>query len=163
MPEREPLTKNTVTEGSVVVLPAYPALFIVIGCAFLLQAGSRTSGHAFDTPKFLMAWTDAPMRAWGVLFLLVGVPELLVLLTGLLPNWLLLSAPHWQRRAFKYLLVVGTGMCGFWLGLLLYSALTDPFVSFIGATLFGFAAWCHVASIRSLTRDLVFKRPRSKP
>lgn len=148
MPEREPVVRETVTEGSVVVLPAYPTLFSLLGLA-AMPAG-RTTAPAFDAPKYLLEWTGHPMQGWGMLFLAFGLIQYTVLLAGG-------RLPH-QRRWVIRTLRFGTGLCGFWCGLFLYSALTDPVVSFFGAILMLFAAWCHVASIRSMARDLVLPR-----
>ena len=38
-----------------------------------------------------------------------------------------------------------------------FSGLNDPLVSFTGAAWLYFVAWCHKASVRSLTRDKVFR------
>lgn len=144
MPHNQPLNAHTVTQGSVLVLRAYPAAFTLVGLVLLVQSPPRTSSAAFDSARWVLSWTPAPIRSWALVFLAIGVAEAMA--------WWL------ERRSlFKWLLVAGAGVCGFWSTLLLCSAATDPFVSFTGAIWVGLAAVCHMASIRSLARDVVLR------
>lgn len=141
VPYRQPLNRRTVTEGSIMVLPAYPIVFYWSGLFLLFQGASRTSSPAFDAAKWVF-----PIHTWAVVFLTIAAFE----------TWALLT--H-RRVAFKYLLVAGCSVTCFWLGLILCSAFASSVVSFAGVGWIGGWAWAHIASIRSLTRDVVIKDP----
>jgi hypothetical protein len=149
VPYRQPLNRWNVTEGSVLVLPAHATLFALIGTALLTMSPRRTSSHGFDAAKAILSWTGHSIHAWGICFLTLAVVELWV-------------GARERRRTFTLLLVANCGILGGWGGMFLWQALTDPVVSFLGTILFAYAAWCHVASIRSLTRDRII-RPTSSP
>lgn len=145
MPSHQALSRATVTEGSVLVLPSYPTAFCLLGITFLLQGVTRTSSPAFASAKWVMEWAPvSPIRAWSLVFLGIGVAEVVARWRG-------------KRRAFTWLLVAGAGVCAFWATLLFWSATGSPLVSFTGAIWVSHSAWCHIASVRSLTRDWVVK------
>lgn len=131
------LAKSTVTQGSRVVIPLYPALFILVGLINIFQSAERTSGPAYAAAKALM-----PIQWWGMLFLAIGAAEALC--------WL-----NEQRRPFMDLLVLGSGLCAFWGMLFFIAAADDGHVSWSGPVWLFFASGCHVASTRSLARDLI--------
>lgn len=139
-----PLRRETVTEGSVLILPVYPASFTLIGLTLLLQDDARSSSPAFLAAKWIMSWTHDPIHTWGFLFLGLALLE-----------WGAMFAQ--QRTLFMWLLVVGCGYATCWAALLLSSAFIDPFVSFTGAVWVGVVALAHIASVRSLARDVVLK------
>lgn len=145
MPDRQALTRQTVTEGSVLVLPSYPIVFCLLGAVLLMQGATRTSSPAFASAKWVMSWTPVdPVHAWALVFLGLGAAEFLTGATG-------------HRSAFKWLLVAAAGVCAFWATLLFWSATSSPLVSYTAGIWVSHSAWCHIASIRSLTRDWVVK------
>jgi drug/metabolite transporter superfamily protein YnfA len=109
VPSKDPLDREHVTEGSADVLPAYGAVFTVVGLIFLLQGSDRTSSPAFDSAKWTLQWTPHPMRAWGLIFLAVGVWEL----------WCWFRS--FNRRLFRAGMLVGLGVAAFWATLLVTS------------------------------------------
>lgn len=145
MPTEDPLNKQHVTEGSTDVLPAYPISFVSVGLLLIGQDTHRTDSHAFDGARQVFDWLPwDPMHTWAVVFLSIGLVE----------------AWAWRkedRRLFRWCLIVGAGVVAFWATLLLLSAFADPLVSFTGAVWLYFIAWCHKASVKSLSRDKVFK------
>jgi hypothetical protein len=145
VPTRQAMTRRTVTEGSVLVLPSYPLAFSLLGAALLLQSAARTASPAFDSAKWVMGWAPLdPIRAWSFIFLAIGITEAVAGLAG-------------RRRAFTWLLVAGAGVCAFWATLLFWSAGSNPVVSFTAGIWVSHSAWCHIASVRSLSRDWVVK------
>lgn len=145
MPTSRPLTRQSVTEGSILVLPSYSVVFCAVGLIFLWQDPNRTTSPAFDSAKWVMSWTGDPIKAWALVFLIIGMAEATA---GILQ----------RRRLFTWLLVAAAGLCAFWATLLFWSAASSPLVSFTAGVWVSHSAWCHIASIRSLTRDLVVRR-----
>lgn len=145
MPASRPLSRQTVTEGSILVLPSYAFVFCAVGLIFLFQSPARTASPAFDSAKWALSWlgTD-PIRTWACIFLTIGASEIVSGLVG-------------QRQLFTWLLVAGAGVCAFWATLLFWSASASPFVSFTAGVWVSHSGWCHIASIRSLSRDWVVK------
>lgn len=145
MPAVRPLTWRNITEGSVLVLPSYAIVFIAIGAIFLAQSPIRTTSPAFNSAKWALHWTGTdPIKTWAFVFLALGLAEVIA---GALEN----------RRAFVWLLVAAAGVCAFWATLLFWSAASSPVVSFTAGVWVSHSAWCHIASIRSLSRDWVVK------
>lgn len=132
-----PLTWRTVTQGSQVILPAYPGMTCALGLFFLIQASSRTSSPAFDPAKSLMS-----IHMWGTLFLALGLFEVLCFIIG-------------NRMWLRWALVAGCGLCGFWAVLLLKAAHDDVNVSYTGFVWVFFAGLAHLASARSVVKDVV--------
>lgn len=130
-----PLTRSSVTQGSQVILPAYPILFLVIAGFFLFQDASRTSGAAFEVALML-----TPVKGWAIIFLVVGAVEVFCLMGH-------------KRRTFMWSLVAGTGLCTFWAILLFAAAGRNETVSWTSGVWVLFAAVAHIASVRSLARD----------
>lgn len=135
MVREAPLAKDKVTQGSQVILPAYPILFLVIAGFFLFQNESRTEGDAFEVALMVLS-----IRGWGVVFLVIGAFEVSCLFSH-------------RRLPFMWSLVVGTGMCAFWAILLFASATRNDSVSWTSGVWVLFAAVAHIASVRSLARD----------
>lgn len=141
----QPLRGRFVTEGSVLILPAYPLAFLTVGLIFRFQSPERSSSPAFGSAKFIMGWTGNPIHAWGLVFVALALCETVAALLEL-------------RRVFTWCLVGGSGLCGFWATLLFTSAGTSHVVSYSGGVWIMLVAWAQIASVRSLTRDTVIKR-----
>ena len=131
------LNRGAVTQGSLIILPAYPALFGGLGLFLLLQDPRRTSFAAYEPAKEIIS-----IQSWGAIFLVIAILELFGLVLK-------------NRAVFKAALTVGAGVSGFWAALLLSSALYDPGVSWTGGIWIVFVAIAHIASVRSLARDHV--------
>lgn len=134
---RDPLVRSTVTQGSIVIIPAYPCLFLSAGLLLLVQAPTRTSGEVFLVAADLMS-----IRTWGVLFVAVGVVEVFGLAFA-------------NRRVVIGGLIVGAGVSAFWGLLLIMGAVDNQFASFTSGLWVMFVALAHIASTRSLSRDIV--------
>lgn len=130
-----PLTRGHVTQGSEIILPAYPTLFLVIAGFFLFQDDSRTQGAAFE-----IALMVTSIKGWGVLFLVMGAVEV----SGLMSH---------KRKMFMWMLVFGAGLCAFWATLIFTAAARNDMVSWTSGVWVLFAAVAHIASVRSLARD----------
>lgn len=135
MPRNAPLAKEKVTQGSQVILPAYPILFLLIAGFFLFQNESRTQGDAFEVALMITS-----IKGWGYMFLALGTVEVFALFRH-------------RRGAFMWSLVGGSGMCAFWSVLLFASATRNDSVSWTSGVWVMFAAVAHIASVRSLARD----------
>lgn len=59
-----PLTRETVTVASRVMLPAYVVFFVVVGANYLIADGTATSNPALRFVDSVM-----PLHAWGWLFI----------------------------------------------------------------------------------------------
>ena len=137
----KPLRRTNVTEGSRIILPAYPILLLLVAGFLLFQSPTRTSGESWDVARLVLGWAPwDPIHAWGAVFLLVGALEVFALV------W------H-RRRMFTRLLVVGSALSGFWGSLFLAAAQQSEQVSWTSGLWVWFVAVAHIASIRSLARD----------
>ena len=134
-----PLTWNTITSASKVMLPVYLATYALLGLELLLQDPQRTSTPAFDPAKLLMTWLPNPMQGWGVVFLAIATYEALALAR---------RQRIWEVTA----LGLGLGMAAFWMTLLLVAAGTDDRVSYTSGTWLLIPVAAHFASMISLTR-----------
>jgi hypothetical protein len=139
---RERLRLTNVTAGSQVILPAYPGLAVLVGLLFVYQSPLRTQGPAFEMATRVMSTPH-----WGFAFVLLGVFEV---------------ACFYSHRSgwFRWSLIIGAGLCGFWATLLCWSAFVDEHVSWTSCVWVFFAGLAHVASARSVSRDVVFRVPR---
>ena len=135
MPRNTPLKKNTVTQGSQVILPAYPILFLLIAGFLLFQDPSRTQGESFEVALMIVS-----IGGWGLVFLLIGAVQVFCLMGH-------------RRKTFMWSLVARTGMCAFWAILLFASATRNHSVSWTSGVWVMFVAVAHIASVRSLSRD----------
>jgi hypothetical protein len=135
MTRTAPLAKDKVTQGSQVILPAYPILFLLIAGFFLFQNESRTQGDAFAVALMVLS-----IKGWGLVFLTIGAVEVSCLFSH-------------RRIMFMWSLVLGAGMCTFWSILLFASATRNDSVSWTSGVWVLFAAVAHIASVRSLARD----------
>jgi hypothetical protein len=135
------LNLATVTHGSQVILPFYPLSALAIGLLFILQPASRTSSGAFETAKEVMS-----IPTWGLVFILVGLLEIMAFAVG-------------RTVMFQWGLIIGAGLATFWAVLIFLSALDNPNVTFTGCVWIMFVAVAHIASTRSLAKDVVLRVP----
>jgi hypothetical protein len=63
-----PLTRQTVTAASRVMLPVYPILAAWMGVAYLFGGPARTSGASYTAAK---SWL--PIPTWGAMFIVLAV------------------------------------------------------------------------------------------
>lgn len=145
MTRSDPLRKTTVTEGSQVILPAYPILLLLVAGFLLFQSPSRTSGESWEVAKVVLQWSPwGPIQTWGAVFAIIGALEVFGLV--------------WHRRVmFMRLLVAGAALSGFWGTLFLAAAAQSEHVSWTSGLWVWFVAVAHIASVRSLARDRVVR------
>jgi len=129
-----PLDRAHVTAASRITLPLYPALYLGVGLAFLLQDASRTSGPAFDVAKIIMS-----IHAWGWVFIAVATLEAAALLTH-------------RRAIYQLALIPGSFLAGFWAVVLAGSAFASPLVSYTSGMWVAGMAVAQAATARSLAR-----------
>lgn len=137
----ERMRYDRVAKGSQIMFPTYPGLAIAVGLLFILQDPRRTSGGAFAVAKDLM-----PISTWGILFLVLGTVQVLALTLG-------------NASVFRWTLVAGAGLCGFWGALILKSAYDNIWVSYTSGLWVIVVGIAHFASARSVSRDQVFRVP----
>jgi hypothetical protein len=143
MPHTTPLRRDSVTEGSLVILPAYPILMLLVAGFLLFQSPSRTSGESWEIARMVLDWGPwDPIQAWGAVFMLIGAAEVFALF------W------H-RRRIMMQMLITGAALSGFWGTLFLASAAQSEYVSWTSGLWVWFVAVAHIASVRSLARDNV--------
>lgn len=132
-----PLKKDKVTQGSQVILPAYPVLFLMVAGAFLFQSDSRTQGDAFNIARMVTS-----IQTWGIIFAVVGAFEVFSMMLH-------------KRISMIWALVVGAGLSGFWASLIFTAAVRSDSVSWTSGMYISFVVVAHIASVRSLARDSV--------
>lgn len=109
-----PLTRETVTSASRIMLPAYVALAAAYGIVYLLDPLGRLAGaHSLDVPRAVMGGS---MRPWGVLFL------------GL-AGFLALCLLRHSRKAYVFGACVAASAWVLWAGMYAASIFTDPMAS----------------------------------
>lgn len=129
-----PLTRETVTAASRIMLPTYVILFIVIGANYLTTPEPRL----LASPALAYASAWMPLDAWGWTFLTVAALMLIALVSG-------------KRGLFRYALLVAMIAMLVWAGVLAlagFRANASP-----SAWIWpGFVAAACLASYRSLSR-----------
>lgn len=100
-----PLTRETVTAASRVMLPTYVVLFIVIGANYLTTPEPRL----LASPALAYASAWMPLNAWGWTFLTVAALMLIALLSG-------------RRGLFRYALLVAMIAMIVWAGVFILAA-----------------------------------------
>lgn len=100
---------------------------IAIGLCLLFGEPTRTSSPAYAGIK-----QAAPIRAWGLAILIVGI--CLLILRARHGNLLVQLVERLERGAA----LAGALWCGYWAGTLLNTALADGRVSFTGPALWFF-------------------------
>lgn len=123
------------TQGTQVILPAYPILFLMVAGAFIFQSDLRTQGEAFMVARLLTG-----IQTWGWIFAVVGAAEVFCLMAH-------------KRVTMIWLLVIGTGLSGFWSCLIFAASFLNDSVSWTSGMWVMFVAVAHIASVRSLARD----------
>lgn len=145
MSNAAPLRRDSVTEGSLVILPAYPILLLLVAGFLLFQSPSRTSGESWEIARLVLDWGPwDPIQAWGVVFMAIGGAEVFALF------W------H-RRRVMIQMLILGAALSGFWGTLFLAAAAQSEQVSWTSGLWVWFVSVAHIASVRSLARDNVVR------
>lgn len=115
---------------------------LAIGLIYALGPTSRESSPAFQTAKAMLAWTGAPMRVWGALFVLVGL--------------LVVYAVHHPTRPVVTLLrIAGPSLFVMWALMLGLSAVANP-----RAALAGIPSYIYLAYRHSIAPAVARRRPR---
>lgn len=142
------LSKGHVTASSQVMLPTYPVFSGLVGLSYFLGDPDRTASPSFDFAREIM-----PIRAWGLVFLALTATKVFALITH-------------NRRVMIVALCAALGAYITWTLFFLASLLDfgigfpwlAPAASITAVWLWGFVSVAHVASLRSLTRDVVVTR-----
>ena len=91
-----PLTRDTVTAASRIMLPTYCALFAILGVNYM-----TTGDRLLQSPALEYASRGLPLPAWGAMFLAASG----VMVTALM---------HHERFWFRFALWVGIVCLGVW-------------------------------------------------
>lgn len=140
----QPLKVSAVTQGSRLMIWAYPSLLTIIGLLFILQSASRLSSQAFTVGKAIMPFGWG-MDGWGVVFCWIAAGMYVALLWS-------------NRQLYIRLLIAAAGVVGFWCSLTFIAAVQSPTVSFTVPVWVGFPIVCLIATARSLRNDWVMSR-----
>ena len=142
-----PLTRANLTASSKVMLQVYPTFSLLVGLSYTFGAPTRTASPAFDVVRSMM-----PLHYWGMVFLVLTAGMLGALATK-------------NRRAMVLMLCTALGFYSAWTAGFVLSLLDLTHgVGHIGfredipltsVWLWSFVCAAHVASLRSLTRDVV--------
>jgi hypothetical protein len=129
-----PLDREHITRASLVMLPTYVGMFVVLGCGYMLIPNAR----ALSNPPLAYADSVLPLTVWGGLFLAIGLLMAVSLMTR-------------HRTAFRYALSLGSLCMGIWTVVFVVAAFnsaTTP-IAWVYPAVITLA--CH-ASNRSLTK-----------
>lgn len=143
-----PLTRSTVTASSQLMLPTYPVFALVVGLSYVLGDPSRTASPAFDYVRDIM-----PIAWWGCMFIAISAGMTTALL--LHHRRVMVAALCFALGCYS-MWVVGYMCSLFNVGNSSFPSL-NPDMPFTAVWLWSFVCVAHVASLRSLTRDVVIR------
>lgn len=126
------LTRDQVTTASRTMLPAYPIFAAGIGINFTIKGAELVQAGVF----YEVANTIAPLRVWGVLFLIVAAVHVAALAMR-------------RRWAYQVGLALMVGLLLVWAVVGLVAAIRET-GSYTAALWPGFVACACIASFRSL-------------
>lgn len=129
-----PLTRDSITSASVVMLPVYVALFTVVGGNYLITPASRLN----DSPTLAYASDLMSLRVWSIFFIVIAV----MMMTAMVRS---------RRTVFRYALWLGIVCMGAWALLFVAAAVWSTASPGAWAWPAFVAAACY-ASARSLTK-----------
>lgn len=130
-----PLTRDTITASSRVMLIVYPLFSLGLGLAYVLGDPAR-----YQSPSQQLLRDMMPIRAWGYLFLVLTAVKVIAWGTR-------------RRDAMILALCLGFAFYSVWAVTFLVAAITVPLAAPTGPIVWGFIAVAHIASLQSLTKD----------
>lgn len=135
--EALPLSRDSITASSRVMLPVYAVFSCYLAACYTLGDPDRTATPSFDVIREVL---PGGIRTWGFVMFGLAVIEVAALISR-------------RRLWFVFALCVGFGCYISWAFGFLVAALTVESASLSGPGVWLFVALCHIATLQSLTRD----------